>query len=224
MARKCGLSFDPGNAKARNSKVVFRKFQSPPRPALLTARQEGVRFSPPDSRERFFSRISWKVPRLLLDFGNFRVLEIKGRKEMSFRRLLLFISPADFSEREASLLTSCKEENARNMEMNVERLSHCRRAGWARRADAQERTLGWKGTLWTCSSGSQSFHWRQSITDCKDGEKAPLPCFQRDGEIYCNEREATYRANEEDVTYGCCGRSAENSRQKYPGRMDMPRE
>lgn len=97
---------------------------------------------------------------------------------MSFRRLLLFISPADFSEREASLLTSCKEENARNMEMNVERWSHCRRAGWARRADAQERTLGRKGTLWTCSSGSQSFHWRQSITDWLMGRRLLCLAFR----------------------------------------------
>lgn len=44
---------------------------------------------------------------------------MKGRKEKSFRQLLLFFAAADFSEQEASLLTSCKEENARTMEMNA---------------------------------------------------------------------------------------------------------
>lgn len=48
--------------------------------------------------------------------------------------------------------------------------------------------------------------------------------FQRDGEIYHNQREVTYRAKEEDVTHGCGGRSEENSRQKRSGRMDVPRE
>lgn len=76
MAWKCGLSFDPGNTKARNSKVVFRKFQSPPNPALQTARQEGVRFSPPDSRESLLFQDfpkSTSSPSWPKFFGNFRV-------------------------------------------------------------------------------------------------------------------------------------------------------
>lgn len=128
---------------------------------------------------------------------------------MSFRQLLLFISPADFSEREASLLTSCKEENARNMETNVGKAITLQKG---RLSTQSRRTGGNTGRRERELSG----HTPQKVrvfTEGKDGEKAPLPCFQRDGEIYCNQREATYRANEEDVTHGCCGRSAENSRQ-----------